>query len=215
MEIAHSILFSVLGLGMFSLIALIYWIEWKKSQNGQNKRDPMTKGIIWSLVPLGIMFIAEAVGYFEKGWVQKNFWIPLLIAFCIVGVYMYVASRKKAYPYPKQKERAHNHIFEEFRASNYSGEAFIPWLVAYKLTIEDQKNSESTRGEVGNFLVLAQVATKTIFVFVQLNIYTLQLLHLQIDPPAEHMIEVYGKNVPTKDSFLEEFEGKKQDGTSE
>ena len=199
----NSLFWGLAALGGFALIGVIYWIESKKPKQ---PADPIQRGIILTVFLWSVLWLAEAIGFFSKGWNQKHFYIHLIFAFCIVGIFLMVAIRKKPKSYEQQKIKVMNLIEEEYKAREYQGAAFFPLLIVYKLTIEDKKDPLSTRGEIGNFYVLAFNEAKPMTVWCQLNIYTLQVLHLQYDPPQEKITELYGKELPTSDFFSSQFE---------
>ena|SRR3990167_4914605 len=202
-SLGNSLLLGFLGFGLLMLIGFIYWIESKKPKQ---TADPIQKGIVLTVFIWAVLFLAEAFGFFEQHWNQKHFYIHLILAFCIVGIFLMVAIRKKPKSYEQQKVKVMNLIEEEYKAREYQGAAFFPLLIVYKLTIEDKKDPLSTRGEIGNFYVLAFNEAKPMTVWCQLNIYTLQVLHLQYDPPQEKITELYGKELPTSDFFSSQFE---------
>jgi len=208
-ELAHTLTYGLLAVLLFCIIAFIYWTE-RRYKDNKAVPDPIQKGIVISFLVVAVFFLAEAVGFLEKGWNQKNFWIHLLLVFIIVSLYLLVAYRKKAKTFIEQEKKVRQLVFGIYNAEEYKGQAYVPFLVAYKVAVENE-DKEATRGEIGNFLVLAK-SSKLIYVWVQLNIYTLQELHIQYDPPQEKLLELYGKRIPTADKFVEQFEEKEEDG---
>jgi hypothetical protein len=207
MDLGYSI---VLGLGIFctfGLIGFLSWLDFKKSEHNTKKTDPILKALIISFGLSGILFLAEAVGYFEKGWNQKFFWVHILILVSIISIYMIIASRKKPLPYWKQKAIIKQILKEEYEADSYVGKANIRFLQSYNYLKEGE--IEETRGEVGSFLV--KVKAEDVFrVWVKINAYTGQLLKLRPDPPLGLETEALKGKAPVKDEFLEEFEGNNQ-----
>lgn len=206
-DITNQLFWGLVAIGGFILVGFIYWVDSKKPRE---KTDPMQKGILLTVFLWCVLFLGEAVGFFEKGWNTKHWYVHICIAFVIVGIYLLVSLRKRAKTYEEQKRKVLDVIEMEYDAKVYQGGGFFPFLVAYKVTIENA-NVEATRGEVGNFLVLANTPSKSLFVFAQLNIYTLQLLHLQFDPPQEKLFELYGKSLPTKDQFVSQYDDSVED----
>ena len=203
-DFTHPVFLGLMGFGFMIFIAVIYWIEYKKSQHGQKKMDPVSKGLILSGLLIMVFFVAESVGYLEKGFNQQYFWVHILIAIIIVSIFLFVAYSKRPLPYKKQKQIVKDLIDQEYQAESYIGGAFAPWLVVYKMTVK--RGSESNQaGEVGNFLALAQLK-KLMYIWVQINIYTGHVTHLQIDPPQELLTRLMGEDIPVADKFAEAFE---------
>jgi len=202
-EVAHAIIFGLVAIGFFILIAVLSWIDYKKAQNGENKVDPVQKGLILAFLIIGILFLAEAVGYFEKGWNQKNFWIHIILVGSIVAVYLFVAHRKNPLSYEKQKNIIRQYISTEYLSDSYIGDANINFLSVYKLTVDGER--EDTRGEVGNFLIEVK-AGDLLKIWVQINVYTGQLLHIQANPPTMLENRLLGSDTPKNDRLSEEFD---------
>lgn len=203
-EILNSVIWGFAALGFFLLIGFIYWIDSKKPSK---KRDPITKAIILSGFLMAVMFTAEAVGYLEKGWNSENFWVHILLVMSMISMFLFIANRKKPLSYEKQKRIAKTYIAQEYYGKDYVGTADVPWLLVYKLTVDGQQ--EDTRGEIGNFLV--EIKAASLFkIWVQINVYTGQLLHLQSNPPSRLSHELLDKDSPKKDQFGKEFEGEEE-----
>lgn len=213
-EIGHAIIYGLVAFGFFTFIAVLSWIDYKKSQTSKDKKvDPIQKGVILSFLLIGVLFLAEAVGFFEKGWMQKHWWLMILIVITIISVYMFVAVKKQPMSYEKQKEIVRKIIASEYEADSYIGDANVHFLKVYKLTVEGE--SDETRGEVGNFLVEVK-AEDLIKIWIQINVYTGQLLHIQISPPVLLENRLLGAESPKKDMLGEQFEDNKpnlKDGT--
>ena len=205
MDLGYALVIGLAILCSFGLIGFIAWVEFKKSMQGTRKPDPLFKGLIISFTISGMLFLAEAVGFFEKGWNQKFFWIHLLLLFTVISIYMLVASRKKPLPYWKQKLIVINVLKAEYFADIYTGLGNIRFLDSYNyLKIGE---SDETIGEVGSFLCNIQ-AEDTFKVWVQINAFTGQLLKLRPNPPTEVEYEALKGKPALKDRFSEEFEGK-------
>src|SRR3989338_7381338 len=175
-DFSNAVLWGFLALCATIAICYLSYIDYKKAQLGQKKTDPIHSGVILTLIIWSALFLAESVGYFESGWNKSHFYIHIILAFLIVGFYLKLALRKKALSYEKQKAIAVKYIQSEFSAGKFAGEADINWLQAYKVTIES--DPDNTRGEVGTFIAMVKAAT-TFKVWVEINIYTGQLLHLR------------------------------------
>ena len=199
-DFLHPVFIGIITLGFFGLLGFIYYIESKKPKE---KTDPVVKGIMLSLLLIGLLFLAELIGFFEKGWNQKHFLIHIAIGFVIIGIYLIVAYRKKPLSYSKQKQIVKGYAISEYGGAEYVGDADIDWLEVYKLTVEGK--SQDTRGEVGNFLVVLK-AKNLKKIWIQINVFTGQLLHLQKEPPIELMNRLLGQESPKNDPLAGEFE---------
>src|SRR3990167_9251799 len=122
----------LIAFGFFISLAIMYWAQ-RKYPVKEPKNDPVYKGIFLSFLLWGILFLAEGIGYFEKGWNQNHFYIHLIIAFAIVSIFLIVAYRKKPLYYEKQKAIVEKYILLEYKSEKYVGEANIAWLMVYKI----------------------------------------------------------------------------------
>lgn len=205
-ETLSPLVIGLISVSIIALLGLIYWVDSKKKT--KEKNDPIWKGIVYTLLIWASLFLAESFGFFEKGWNQEHFYIHIIVAFCLVGIFMFVANRRKPLSYEKQKAIVLSLLDSEYNAETYKGGANISLTDTYRVTIEG--DSTSTRGEVGNFWVEAIMAHKVMTFFYQLNIYTGVLLHMQKEPPSEIKWKLIDKKVSVSDEFGSQFDDEEE-----
>lgn len=207
MELGHRAFILLLAFLFFALIIFMYWIG-KKYPSKHKKVDPIQKGIFLAFLLWGILFLAEAVGFLPPSWNSEHFYLHIGIAIAVVGTFMLIARRKKPLAFEKQLQIAKNFVSDLYYGEEYVGLASVRFLKVYKVAIEG--SFEDTRGEVGSFIVEVK-ADKLLKVFVQINIYTGILLHIQPEPPQLVENRLLGLETPKKDKYGEQFD----DGTLE
>tara|TARA_Y100000310_G_scaffold344369_1_gene456807 strand:+ start:1981 stop:2625 length:645 start_codon:yes stop_codon:yes gene_type:complete len=207
-ETLNLILIGFLGLFFFALIGFIMWLDYKKSKDGKKQVDPVQKGLFLTFLLWGAMFMAEAVGFFESGWNRDHFYIHLILAFVVVGIFLIVASRKKPLSFKKQVSIVKNIVSDVYTATPYVGLANMDWLNVYKITKEG--SIEEGTGQAGNFLLEFDSKSTLMKIWVKINVYTGQLLHLQKSPPILLENKLLGSDSPYKDDYAEQFEDKNE-----
>jgi len=196
----------LIAVGFFILFGFIYWVDYKKSLHTKNKTNPILKALILSFLMIAFLFLAESLGYFPKNWNSEHFYYHLSFVLIMLVLFMWLAKRKTPKSYEEQKTKILIILKDEFKGELYTGNANIDWLLAYKHTI-NSGNNEDTNGEIGNFFIRCVKGGKTTFTcWIQINVFTLQLLYIQPHPQYEQVQKYLSEFSPTKDNFNKEFE---------
>lgn len=170
---------------MIIVIALVgmEYINYKKNKDKPDpKPDPVNKSLKFTLGVLLLVVILELLGIFEKGFVKKYYWVFLV---CFLALFLFYNSKlKKRDPMAPEKlfKKALEYVENMSKGNEYIGSAFIDPVELFRVTQEGY-NQEELRSAVVGLLVRRDTNNGLKPFFVQLNVYTGYLVHLQPNPP--------------------------------
>ena len=200
-------------LGLFGLVAVLAWIDYKKSvSKPKHKPDYVTRSILLSAFIIAVLLLCEGLGIINPGWSREHWWVYAGIVISIFLLNFWSMIKKSPIKFERLKMIALDHIKEQFNAEPYKGEAELPCLDWYKIT-ENRRGlggvDSGLLDAVGNFLLTVKGAV--VFpVLISLNIYTGVVLYIQHHPPQPLVNNLLGSEVGRSyDAWLVEAQEQK------
>lgn len=198
-----KILMLVLGCLFLLVFCFIYYIDYLKQKNiKEQKQDPIYKGFLIAALISAVLFLAEGVGFFTRGWNQQHYYLHLILPTCIIIVYFWVISKNNPLCYEDLVDYAYKYLGLTFPGIK------IPVGKAKWHAIKMFKIEKSGFGEFDEYASFVMELTDYDIseFFISLNLYTGSPLHIQEGIPRYLKDRLIGaRTTARKDALVNEF----------